>query len=121
MSENGTWIIYSESSEEPMSSPELGGETTDKSFLMGEAMSVVLIAIGILIFMFLIMKIFEHFFKPINGIRSNNHAQWLSIFKLRNQQVSELPVLMPGQQYPTCIARPTPLPCQRENTHLPFS
>ncbi|URD87911.1 SnRK1-interacting protein 1 [Musa troglodytarum] len=35
------------------------------------------------------------------------------------QHTSDLSVLMPGQDYPTFIAQPAPLPCQREGIHWP--
>ncbi|KAJ8466281.1 hypothetical protein OPV22_028833 [Ensete ventricosum] len=35
------------------------------------------------------------------------------------QHTSDLCVLMPGQDHPTFIAQPAPLPCQREGTHWP--
>lgn len=32
---------------------------------------------------------------------------------------SDFSVVMPGQQYPTYIAQPAPLPCQREGIYWP--
>ncbi|GLT85765.1 hypothetical protein SLE2022_039430 [Rubroshorea leprosula] len=94
------------------------------------AISFGFVATAILISMFLIMAIFEHLFRPnppfsspeemANGSRGSRVVD-----KLGNPQTgptsysSDFSVLMPGDQYPTYIAQPAPLPCQREGIYWP--
>ncbi|CAN4110735.1 unnamed protein product [Withania somnifera] len=99
------------------------------------------VATAILLSMFLIMAIFEHLFKPSPPFSSpprsrhnslelgpiQKHAtsqiyyiQGLNCFFLvPKRHLSDYTVLMPGQQYPTFIAKPTPLPCPRERVYRP--
>lgn len=124
------WNVYTSS--DP--SPSQTGEDYDapwKSF--GTSMNAIsfgFVATAILISMFLIMAIFEHLFRPnppfsspeamANGSRDQRMAD-----KLGNPQTipvtyaSDFSVMMPGEQYPTYIAQPAPLPCQREGTYWP--
>ncbi|XP_019171650.1 PREDICTED: uncharacterized protein LOC109167156 [Ipomoea nil] len=94
------------------------------------AISFGFVATAILISMFLIMAIFEHLFKPGTSFSSpedhiDSNLESGRRQKLRSSQTiptsysSDFTVLMPGQQYPTFIAQPAPLPCQRERVYWP--
>ncbi|XP_026664086.1 uncharacterized protein LOC103716636 [Phoenix dactylifera] len=94
-------------------------------------------ATAILVSMFLIMAIFEHLIKPrATFLRPRNDArgslepgqpesQNHSPGKPQNPPLagtscrSGFSVLMPGQQYPTFLAQPAPLPCPREGIYWP--
>ncbi|KAL3515722.1 hypothetical protein ACH5RR_022624 [Cinchona calisaya] len=121
------WNIYPSSYPSP-SQTEVGHEGGRwKNFGTSmNALSFGFVATAILISMFLIMAIFEHLFKPNESFSSpqdgsNRTLQSTQMQKLRDpHRVSttaystDFSVLMPGQQYPTFIAQPAPLPCQRE-------
>ncbi|KAK7284031.1 hypothetical protein RIF29_13782 [Crotalaria pallida] len=141
------WNIYTASN--PPGPSQAGGGGVDeeiaaaaapwKSF--GTSMSAIsfgFVATAILISMFLIMAIFEHLFKPSPQFHSppessvlgtpTSHQDSLPTGKHGNPQTvvassyaSDFSVLMPGQQYPTYIAQPAPLPppCPREGTYWP--
>ncbi|WOL15622.1 hypothetical protein Cni_G24403 [Canna indica] len=104
------------------------------------AISLGLAATAILVSMFLIMAIFEHLIIPrVSFLRSrSNSRDSPEILRLRRahapvhrhaktphslaigaQQISDVFVLMPGEQHPTFIAQPAPLPCPREGICLP--
>ncbi|XP_068498039.1 uncharacterized protein [Phaseolus vulgaris] len=97
------------------------------------AISFGFVATAILISMFLIMAIFEHLFKPTSQFstpesmmpRYQEHSPPVPTGKQGNADsvpacfASDLSVLMPGHQYPTYIAQPAPLPCQREGAYWP--
>ncbi|KAJ8493473.1 hypothetical protein OPV22_015194 [Ensete ventricosum] len=99
------------------------------------AISFGLAATAILISMFLVMAIFEHLIKPRASLLSSRsatessemsqpHAQvHLQKFQhpvaVGTQYTADFSVLMPGQQYPTFIAQPAPLPCPREGIQWP--
>ncbi|MED6143137.1 hypothetical protein PIB30_003846 [Stylosanthes scabra] len=87
------------------------------------AISFGFVATAILISMFLIMAIFEHLFKPSLTLNSHSMAATAQPPKQGiNPRTVEpsLSVLMPGQQYPTYIAQPAPLPsCPREQPYWP--
>ncbi|KAK3184189.1 hypothetical protein Dsin_031475 [Dipteronia sinensis] len=121
------WSIYTNSDPSPPS--QTVQEAPWKNF--GTSMNAIsfgFVATAILISMFLIMAIFEHLFRPgpsfsspeaITGGSSESGAKK----KLGNTQrvsttyASDFSVVMPGQQYPTYIAQPAPLPCQREGIY----
>ncbi|KAK4339880.1 hypothetical protein RND71_041342 [Anisodus tanguticus] len=95
-----------------------------------DAISFGFVATAILISMFLIMAIFEHLFKPtppFSSPRDSRHSslelgpvqKCASSEMVTRQYSSDYIVLMPGQQYPTFIAKPTPLPCPREGVYWP--
>ncbi|XP_043719201.1 uncharacterized protein LOC122667080 [Telopea speciosissima] len=101
------------------------------------AISFGFVATAILISMFLIMAIFEHLLRPKPPFSSSQDMADGSLEsgsmqdpmhvteKLGTSQSmsasysSDFSVLMPGQQCPTFIAKPTPLPCPREEIHWP--
>ncbi|XP_074560569.1 uncharacterized protein LOC141816722 [Curcuma longa] len=106
---------------------------------LGTSMSAIsfgLAATAILISMFLVMAIFEHVIKPrASFLRPRSSAsetaqppsggETISTEKLQNSKTvsavaaADVPVLMPGHQYPTFIAQPSPLPCRREGIQWP--
>ncbi|KAF7842788.1 multidrug resistance protein [Senna tora] len=132
------WNIYTTSEPGP---PQAGidKEAPWKSF--GTSMNAIsfgFVATAILISMFLIMAIFEHLFKPSSQFSSSEHLldslESGTTGKHGNRQTfmicycflqvaasyaSDFSVLMPGQQFPTYIAQPAPLPCSREGIHWP--
>ncbi|QCD76400.1 uncharacterized protein LOC114187196 [Vigna unguiculata] len=118
------WNIYPSSNPGPSSQRGVDEEGPWKS--LGTSMSAIsfgFVATAILISMFLIMAIFEHLFKPTPQSmmpRYQDHP------KQPNAQPvppcyanSDFSVVMPGHQYPTYIAQPAPLPCQREGAYWP--
>ncbi|WJX26152.1 hypothetical protein P8452_15118 [Trifolium repens] len=132
-----TWDVYTASNPGPSHS-QTGGVDEEgpwKSF--GTSMSAIsfgFVATAILISMFLIMAIFEHLFKPTQQFSSTPESMLpsyqeqhsLPTTKQGNAQsvqsssyACDLSVLMPGQQYPTYIAQPAPLPCPREGAYWP--
>ncbi|KAL1358346.1 hypothetical protein HN51_003638 [Arachis hypogaea] len=124
------WNIYTASAAAPSSyrgvdeeaaaaaAPWKGFGTSSMS-----AISFGFVATAILISMFVIMAIFEHLFKPSPTPHSHSTAATTPPCKQgTNPQTVEasLSVLMPGQQYPTYIAQPAPLPsCPREQAYWP--
>ncbi|XP_062083789.1 uncharacterized protein LOC133790245 [Humulus lupulus] len=124
------WNIYASSDPTP-SQAGVDREATWKSF--GTSMNAIsfgFVATAILISMFLIMAIFEHLFKPTSSFSSpeditNSSLESGTFQKLGNPQnvstsyASDFSVVMPGQQYPTFIAQPAPLPCSREGIYWP--
>ncbi|CAL9078862.1 unnamed protein product [Musa textilis] len=96
-----------------------------------------LAATAVLVSMFLVMAIFEHliiprvsFFRPRSNARGSSETGQLPLQTHQQEKIqdsvavgaqhtSDLSVLMPGQDYPTFIAQPAPLPCQREGIHWP--
>ncbi|TKY71398.1 hypothetical protein E2542_SST00128 [Spatholobus suberectus] len=125
------WNIYPSSNPSP-SQTGVDEEAPWKS--LGTSMSAIsfgFVATAILISMFLIMAIFEHLFKPTSQFstpesmlgRYQEHP--VPTVKQGNAQsvppsyASDFSVLMPGQQYPTYIAQPAPLPCPREGIYWP--
>ncbi|EOX97046.1 hypothetical protein QUC31_015855 [Theobroma cacao] len=131
MNEFGTersrpWNIYTSSDPSP-SQAVVDRETPWKSF--GASMNAIsfgFVATAILISMFLIMAIFEHLFRPNPGFSSPDQVtESGEAEKLGNPQrvstsyASDFSVVMPGEQYPTYIAQPAPLPCSREGIYWP--
>ncbi|XP_042463018.1 uncharacterized protein LOC122046400 [Zingiber officinale] len=100
---------------------------------LGTSMSAIsfgLAATAILISMFLVMAIFEHVIKPrASFLRPRSSAPGGASETEQpppnSKTVSaaaaavDVPVLMPGHQYPTFIAQPSPLPCRREGIQWP--
>ncbi|KAH7670722.1 Cytochrome c oxidase subunit IV family protein [Dioscorea alata] len=93
------------------------------------AISFGFVATAILISMFLIMAIFEYLLRPKPSntdqeMQRQTTAQLRSPGKLSNLKDMinrDFSVLMPGQNYPTYLAQPAPLPCQREGMHWPYN
>ncbi|KAF5731809.1 hypothetical protein HS088_TW18G00494 [Tripterygium wilfordii] len=95
------------------------------------AISFGFVATAILISMFLIMAIFEHLFRPNPSfsspqeVRNTSPESGVPPQKLGDLQTaptshaSDFSVVMPGQQYPSYIAQPAPLPCPREGICRP--
>ncbi|CAJ1963762.1 unnamed protein product [Sphenostylis stenocarpa] len=125
------WNIYPSSNPGPS---QTGVDEDGPWKSLGTSMSAIsfgFVATAILISMFLIMAIFEHLFKPTSQFstqesmmpRYQEHP--VPTGKQGNPQsvspsyASDFSVLMPGQQYPTFIAQPAPLPCQREGVYWP--
>ncbi|KAK7328328.1 hypothetical protein VNO77_22432 [Canavalia gladiata] len=125
------WNIYPSSNPSP-SQAGVDEEAPWKS--LGTSMSAIsfgFVATAILISMFLIMAIFEHLFKPSpqfstpESMLRSYQEHSVPTTKPGNAQsvpssyASDFSVLMPGQQYPTYIAQPAPLPCPREEIYWP--
>ncbi|KAI3445581.1 hypothetical protein Pfo_002246 [Paulownia fortunei] len=119
------WNIYSSSNPSP-SQTDVNKEGPWKSF--GSSMNAIsfgFVATAILISMFLIMAIFEHLFRPNashddpSGMESRQMQKLGTPEIVQTSYASDFSVVMPGQQYPTFIAQPAPLPCQREGVYWP--
>lgn len=97
------------------------------------AVSFGFVATAILICMFLVMAIFEKFLRatsPVGGrqsrpdIESQNHTNGFNT-KLRHPSpkilvnAREVSVVMPGDNIPTFIAQPAPVPCPPERMPSP--
>ncbi|OIT08795.1 hypothetical protein A4A49_58884, partial [Nicotiana attenuata] len=110
------WNIYT-SSESQAQGKNLGSSTN--------AIPFGFVATAILISMFLIMALFEHLFKPTSdsvdsSLESGPHEKLSGSQRVSTTSyASDYTVLMPGQQYPTFIAQPAPLPCPREAVYWP--
>ncbi|XP_071742145.1 uncharacterized protein [Rutidosis leptorrhynchoides] len=127
-----SWNMYTDS---PHSSPQIGGDDEGPWKNFGSSMNAIsfgFVATAVLISMFLIMAIFEHLFRPNASFPLPQHDtdqlphESRPMHKLVNPQphvqtayVSDISVVMPGQQYPTYIAHSAPLPCSREGVHWP--
>ncbi|XP_047980168.1 uncharacterized protein LOC125221893 [Salvia hispanica] len=81
------------------------------------AISFGFVATAILISMFLIMAIFEHLFRPSSHHDSSTQTESTQLHKLepphhpvQTSYASDFSVVMPGQEYPSFIAQPAPLP-----------
>ncbi|KAL3625660.1 hypothetical protein CASFOL_028256 [Castilleja foliolosa] len=119
-----TWNTYS-SSNPGLSQTDVTKEGPWSSFGSSmKAISFGFVATAILISMFLIMAIFEHLFRP-NATTSHDGTESRQMHKLRTPEIvqtSQAPdfsVVMPGQKYPSFIAQPAPLACQREGVYWP--
>ncbi|KAL8151627.1 hypothetical protein V2J09_021435 [Rumex salicifolius] len=126
------WKIYTSSNVDPASWK--AGGTTSYSSSPSSSMNAVsfgFVATAILIALFLIMAILEHLFRPTataaattpSNDQSNNTE---SGSKLRVHQQNEttsygggVSVLMPGEKYPTCIAKLAPLPSPTQPLRCP--
>ncbi|KAK9704962.1 hypothetical protein RND81_07G023600 [Saponaria officinalis] len=83
------------------------------------AISFGFVATAILISMFLIMAILEHLFRPNNHLSSSHDASLesrvVAHHKSRDHPMllttyaRDISVVMPGHDYPTCLALPAPL------------
>ncbi|KAB2025463.1 hypothetical protein ES319_D06G150600v1 [Gossypium barbadense] len=92
------------------------------------AVSFGFVATAILISMFLVMAIFERFLKPNSSPTGPNYGDLESQLsfngKLRHPSpnmtvyTSGVSVLMPGDEIPTFIAHPAPVPCPPECSSL---
>ncbi|KAJ9557329.1 hypothetical protein OSB04_011943 [Centaurea solstitialis] len=94
----------------------------------GTSISLGFVATAVLISLFVILAVIEYLFRSNASFRLTQHTSRIpaNMHKLVNPQPpvqsryeSDLSVLMPGQQYPTYIAHPTPLPCSREGVYWP--
>ncbi|KAA8515313.1 hypothetical protein F0562_018457 [Nyssa sinensis] len=97
------------------------------------AISFGFVATAILISMFLVMAIFERFLRPTtpsstpSGGRYNGDIESQMTFNGKFDQPSpkisvnarEVSVLMPGEDIPTFIAQPAPMPCPAERISWP--
>ncbi|PQQ04800.1 uncharacterized protein Pyn_32772 [Prunus yedoensis var. nudiflora] len=125
------WNIYTSSDSSPSQAGIDRQVQWKSSGTSMNAISFGFVATAILISMFLIMAIFEHLFKPSPSFSTPEGATHGSLesgtFKKHGipQTVStsyapDFSVLMPGQQYPTYLAQPAPLPsCSREGICWP--
>ncbi|CAB4267901.1 unnamed protein product [Prunus armeniaca] len=125
------WNIYTSSDSSPSQAGIDRQVQWKSSGTSMNAISFGFVATAILISMFLIMAIFEHLFKPSPSFSTPEGATHGSLesgtFKKHGipQTVStsyapDFSVLMPGQQYPTYLAQPAPLPsCSREGIYWP--
>ncbi|CAK9147339.1 unnamed protein product [Ilex paraguariensis] len=125
------WDIYTNSDPNSPSQTGVDREPPWKNF--GTSMNAIsfgFVATALLISMFLIMAIFEHLFRPNASFSSpqddaRRPPVSRTMQKLGNQQTvsmsyaSDISVLMPGQNYPSFIAQPAPLPCPREGVYWP--
>ncbi|KAH0984262.1 hypothetical protein GBA52_011439 [Prunus armeniaca] len=99
------------------------------------AVSLGFVATAILISMFLVMAIFERFFRPRSSHLPSTSRT--TRFDLQQQTVyqnpkldhrspkmtsyaKEVSVVMPGEDIPTFIAHPAPAPCPRERAAWPL-
>ncbi|OMO92305.1 hypothetical protein COLO4_17719 [Corchorus olitorius] len=126
------WNLYTSSDPSP-SQTVVDKETPTPWKSFGTSMNAIsfgFVATAILISMFLIMAIFEHLFRPNPSFSSPDQVTNAalgsgSVEKLGNPQrvstsyASDFSVVMPGEQHPTYIAQPAPLPCTREGTYWP--
>ncbi|KAA8545463.1 hypothetical protein F0562_020247 [Nyssa sinensis] len=124
------WNIYTSSDPSP---PQTGVDQEAPWKNYGTSMNAIsfgFVATAILISMFLIMAIFEHLFRPTSSFStpqdgSDRPLESRPMEKIGNpppvstSYAPDFSVLMPGQQYPTYIAQPAPLPCPREGVCWP--
>ncbi|KAL2513738.1 hypothetical protein Fot_27709 [Forsythia ovata] len=122
------WKIYT-SSDPSTIRTEANRESSWNNF--GSSMNAIsfgFVATLILLSMFIIMAIFEHLFRPTTASDQDDatrQSDSMQMQKLGDQETvqtsdaSNFTVLMPGQQCPTFIAQPAPLPCQRESVSWP--
>ncbi|EOA35913.1 hypothetical protein CARUB_v10021171mg [Capsella rubella] len=102
-----TWNIY---------------KTKDASGSSMNAISFGFVATAILILMFIILAILEHFFRSDHSslydgsAQFQKHAQKNSMVPVSTSDVS---VMMPGEKLPSHIALPAPFPCRREGIRWP--
>ncbi|KAK6268824.1 hypothetical protein QUC31_012984 [Theobroma cacao] len=88
------------------------------------AVSFGFVATAILISMFLVMAIFERFLRPNSSHGGRNHGDLESQLGFNGKlshpspkmtiYTSGVSVLMPGDEIPTFIAHPAPVPCHPE-------
>ncbi|CAN8294554.1 unnamed protein product [Cochlearia groenlandica] len=130
MNESSSWRIYSTRDGENSSDQGPWRSSTSMN-----AISFGFVATAILISMFLIMAIFEHLFRPENSsfdsplrIRQRHNTDVSTHFHKLANQASLVPVnttvdvsvMMPGENLPSHIALPAPLPCRREGIRWPL-
>ncbi|XVF68259.1 hypothetical protein PTKIN_Ptkin10aG0191000 [Pterospermum kingtungense] len=125
------WNVYTGSDPSPSQPVAADKEAPWKNF--GTSMNAIsfgFVATAVLISMFLIMAIFEHLFRPNSAFSSPDQVTdgvlgSEAVEKLGNPQrvstsyASDFSVVMPGEQYPTYLAQPAPLPCPREGIYWP--
>ncbi|XXG86905.1 hypothetical protein AAC387_Pa11g1722 [Persea americana] len=133
-----SWNVYTSANPTPSQTAADDSEAPWKDFGTSvNAISFGFVATAILISLFLIMAIFEHLLSPRSPLPSTQDAAEGALEsghmrsrrhileKLGSSQIamtsctSDFSVLMPGQQYPTFIAQPAPLPCPRERICWP--
>ncbi|KAE8677915.1 monoglyceride lipase-like [Hibiscus syriacus] len=95
------------------------------------AVSFGFVATAILISMFLVMAIFERFLRPASfssDAATPNDLESQAMFNVKlnypspkmTVYVNEVSVLMPGEEAPTFIAHPAPVPCPPNHTLKPL-
>ncbi|XP_057537966.1 uncharacterized protein LOC130815494 [Amaranthus tricolor] len=119
---------------QPSGSPTMDLERSDVhwSHFDGSvnAVSFGFVATAVLISMFLVMAIFERFLRPNSPeISTSTHQDiesqmgFYPKFGYPSPKMTvysqELPVLMPGEDIPTFIAHPVPLPCPADRIQWP--
>ncbi|XP_051145295.1 uncharacterized protein LOC127261132 [Andrographis paniculata] len=119
------WSINSNSSISSSQTDQEEGSWKNSSTPMS-AISFGFVATAILISMFIIMAIYEHLFRPNASNEMPGGIESIQTQKLQNPDhmvqasyASDFTVVMPGQQYPTFIAHPAPMACQREGIYWP--
>ncbi|PIN07566.1 hypothetical protein CDL12_19864 [Handroanthus impetiginosus] len=119
-----SWSIYSSSSNGTRDQKEGLWKNFDTSM---NAISFGFVATAILISMFIIMAIFEHLFRPtVSDHNDSSRIESARIQKLGSPELVQRSytsdfsvVILAGQQHPTYIAQPAPLPCEREGVYWP--
>ncbi|KAK1276699.1 hypothetical protein QJS04_geneDACA009981 [Acorus gramineus] len=133
-----SWNIYTGAgSNGPSSTPAARDPPWKELGSSMNAISFGFVATAILISMFVIMAIFEHLLRPRSHFESSSSASTGAIGPAIDQvqlhssgklwsshnvaasYPSDFSVLMPGEQHPTYIAQPAPLPCPREGALWP--
>ncbi|KAL3821513.1 hypothetical protein ACJIZ3_007418 [Penstemon smallii] len=84
-----------------------------------DAVSFGFVATAILIFMFLVMAVFERFLRPRSPPSSGGVEQIKLDFPSPKIYPNGVSVLMPGEKIPTFIAHPAPPPCPSECVSRP--
>ncbi|KAK8698629.1 hypothetical protein V6N13_114740 [Hibiscus sabdariffa] len=95
------------------------------------AVSFGFVATAILISMFLVMAIFERFIRPASFSSNTATPNDLESQAMPNAKLNypspkttvyanEVSVLMPGEEAPTFIAHPAPVPCPPDHTLKPL-
>ncbi|KAJ3678045.1 hypothetical protein LUZ60_001848 [Juncus effusus] len=130
------WSIDSSSSTDPTTISKDSPSSWRDFGMSMNAISFGFAATAVLIAMFLLMALFEHFIKPrisnslslrtrgtinVEIVRPHDgpHGKVHTSSKVEAPLESNYSVLMPGQHYPTYLAQPAPLPCEREGIHWP--
>ncbi|XP_057544184.1 uncharacterized protein At5g65660-like [Amaranthus tricolor] len=119
---------------QPIGSPNVDIEKSDVHWSHFDssvnAVSFGFVATAVLISMFLVMAIFERFLRPNSleisaSVHQDIESQMGFYPKLGYSSPKmtvysqELPVLMPGDNIPTFIAHPVPLPCPPDRIQWP--
>ncbi|KAK4790012.1 hypothetical protein SAY86_017316 [Trapa natans] len=121
---SNTWNIYTSLNPSPLE-PAVN-RVAEAPLGLGTSMDAIsfgFLATAILVSLFLIMAIFEHLFRAsptFTSPEAMSQGQKLgSSQKASTLYGTDISVMMPGQDYPTFMAQPAPLPCLREGIHFP--